>query len=47
MLEGWVGTLSVAAGAGDASVFGQSPLRLGGTEGVLSQGNEALVFQAP
>lgn len=48
MLEGWVGTLSVAAGAGDASVFGQSPLRLGGAaEGVLSQGNEAFVFQAP
>lgn len=47
MLEGWVSTSSVAAGAGDASVNGQSPLGLGGAGGVLSQGNETLVSQAP
>lgn len=46
MLEEWVSTSSVAAGAGDALVYGQSLLGLGGAGGVLSQGNEALVSQA-
>lgn len=47
MLERWVTTSSVAAGAGDALLYGHSPLGLGGAGGVLSQGNEALVSQAP